>query len=173
MSNIIMADSPNKAYFTDSGLCYTEHFVPPKIVFGVDSAYKGAYKMKTLVCGDNRTLGGSSGTKCNLYFQDCTALESIEFPYIQGIGSSFIDYLFAGCTSLKNATFGSIGHPITQFANTTYRPIFNGDKDLTITIYVNADTLSEIPIDVTNRQPWGATNATVVYRNSTTGEVII
>lgn len=89
------------------------------------------------------------------------------------------------CTRLKNGTayyaykvtdltyvqLGSIGYPVTLIESTQG---FSGctNASLVIEIYVDAATLSAIPAEVAGNAPWGATKATVIYRNSTTGEVI-
>lgn len=74
------------------------------------------------------------------------------------------------CTSLKNVSFGAVGRPVTLIGNYVF--LYDTQSDLTITIYVNATTLAEIPTAVTQYSPWGATNGTIIYRNSTTGEII-
>lgn len=74
-------------------------------------------------------------------------------------------------TDLTYVQLGSIGYPVTLIESTQG---FSGctNASLIIEIYVDAATLSAIPVEVTGKAPWGATKATIVYRNSTTGEVI-
>ena len=79
-------------------------------------------------------------------------------------------YVARKCLYLEIAILGSIGNSVTMLSGYT----FNGCTQdfLTITIYVDAETLADISTDITTNAPWGATNATIIYRNSTTGEVI-
>lgn len=71
---------------------------------------------------------------------------------------------------LEFVQFGSIGHPVEELNGTL------GFRDttakLTIEVYVDAETLADIPTTITDTAPWCATSATIIYRNSTTGEVI-
>lgn len=73
--------------------------------------------------------------------------------------------------NLKEVQAGSIGYPVTNMSNNNGFSN-NNNKDLVITIYVDADTLADVPTDISNYQPFGAINATIVYRNSATGEVL-
>lgn len=89
-----------------------------------------------------------------------------------GIGCAYNNtYIVeSGCPNLTDVTLGKIGTPVV---GTVYNNALAGAKssDLVITVYVDANTLTDAKT-ITGNQPWGATNATVVYRNSTTGEVI-
>lgn len=80
--------------------------------------------------------------------------------------------VFRDIRSLKTVILGSVGHPVTNFGG-LYR-FFSGctQNDLTITIYVNAASVSGIDPAVNALAPWGAANATIIYRSSVTGEVL-
>lgn len=163
-------------YYTSNGVAYMPYMDMPKLWLGKTEMYRDAVELVSVTCGDTRLLGGSAGNGANSMFKGCTKLETVTMPYIQGAASSWVDNIFMDCTSLKTASFGSVGYPISQFNNTSNSTlkVFRNDtqNDLTITLFVDASVLADIPSAVTQYAPWGATNATVVYRNSTTGEVI-
>lgn len=161
-------------YYATSGACYVPNMVMPKMVQGLNGLYKDATEMVSLVCNDTRKIGGY-GSAITEVFYGCTKLETISMPYIQGIASSYADRVFGNCTKLSNAVFGSVGYPISDFSNSgaQYQAFrYCTQNNFTITLYVDAVDLASIPAAVTGKAPWGATNATIVYRNSTTGEVI-
>lgn len=126
-------------------------------------------------------------------FRGCNNLRIVDIPNVKSVAGSFAFYgdtlletliftklnnsrnggwnnagVFRNCTGLKNVQFGSVGYSAYPTASNIYNA-FDGDtqNDLTITIYVPDD--ATLPI---SGQPWGATNATIVYRSITTGEVI-
>lgn len=66
--------------------------------------------------------------------------------------------------SMTAAQIGSVGHPVTIIANTAFDKCTQ--SGLTITVYVDDNT--SIPLA---NAPWGAANATIVYRSATSGEV--
>lgn len=99
-------------------------------------------------------------------FSGCSALRIVYLPK----ATYFMHYNFRYCTGLSDVQLGSVGYPVTVMALYTFNGVTQGN--LTITLYVDADTLADIPDAVTSSAPWGATNATIIYRNSTTGEVI-
>ena len=74
-------------------------------------------------------------------------------------------------TELVSVQFGSIGYPVTLIGSAGGFTNCTNNK-LVIEIYVDAISIADIPVEVTQYAPWGATNATVIYRNATTGEVI-
>ena len=114
-----------------------------------------SFRSNVLVGGDNM-------------FRDCNKLETFICEATGAINNS--GWCLNYCTALKNAQFGGIGKPITQFSNVDY---FRNctQSDLVITVYVDANTLAEAAA-ICPAIPGFAVNATVVYRNSTTGEVI-
>ena len=80
------------------------------------------------------------------------------------------DYIAAYCEKLQTAILGSVGVAVSSMYGWAFRGCTN--PNLIITIYVDAATLADIPADVSNNSPFGAVNATIIYKNSTTGEVI-
>lgn len=99
-------------------------------------------------------------------FGGCIALKQVAFPKVK---TWYNLNVFIGCTALEQVQLGSVGNPINAVGSSKYS-VFNGctQSGLTITLYVADDAV--IPF---NYQPWGATNATIVYRSATTGEVLI
>ena len=75
-------------------------------------------------------------------------------------------YLAVQCPLLEEVVLGKVGTSVTSLI-ASYP--FSGDTQsgLTITVYVADD--ASIPLA---NAPWGATNATIVYRSSTSGEVL-
>ena len=113
--------------------------------------------------------------KLNYTFYGCTSLKKAYLPKAKGFEyNGFSDFTFGNCTALQLIQLGSVGFPISQMVNEAPFMPFAGctDPELVIEIYCNYATLSELPTALTKGSPWGATNATIIYRNSTTGEVI-
>jgi hypothetical protein len=101
-------------------------------------------------------------------FQGCTKLETVKFPRFHSIVTP-ID-IYARCSSLKTVQYGSIGYPVTTLSDS--RMLRSSAVGIELTIYVDATTIAEIPGDIKNWAPWGNSSAIIIYRNSTTGEVI-
>ena len=157
---------------------------------GVEVFYSrgGACYVKDMVIEPNDGIYNASSFSTR--YQYSTELESVEIPNIvvsSSVPSVFAfcsklkraicpkitnygHYWFRNCTSLEEAQLGSIGFPVTKMTTL----VFSGDTqtNLTITIYVEATTLAEIVTDISNNAPFGAAKATIIYRNSTTGEVL-
>ena len=79
-------------------------------------------------------------------------------------------YIAEDCEKLQTVILGSVGVAVSSMYNRAFRGCTN--PNLIITIYVDAATLADIPADVSGNSPFGAVNATIIYKNSTTGEVI-
>lgn len=88
-------------------------------------------------------------------------LEKISLPDF----SSSNSYVIQSCGALKRVQLGSVGKAVTSLS--VYALSGCTNSELVVTVYVK-DTAT---LPLTN-QPWGATNATIVYRSSTTGEVL-
>lgn len=164
-------------YWVQGGVPYVKNLtLPGTSLKKINGFFQSAANLETVLSYATGSLGGGSGSSTIVnYFRYCSKLKEVNFPYTTGIGSSYVEYFLGNCTALQTATFGSVGYPVSTFANTNYgQKVFTGttQSSLTITIYVDATTLADIPTAITTYQPWGATGATVVYRNSTTGEVI-
>lgn len=74
---------------------------------------------------------------------------------------------------IETITLGSIGYPFESLSNNwNYGNNWSG---CTITFYVDATTIEEAHTAITNWSQYGGqntSNCTIVFRNSTTGEVI-
>ena len=106
--------------------------------------------------GLSAITGGANGD----IVQSCTKLKKLSLPNLQSNSSYIAQY----CTALEQIQLGSVDNGVSSIYSRAFRGSTN--VDLVITIYVADDTT--IPL---SGSPWGATNATIVYRSSTTGEV--
>lgn len=165
-------------YYTSAGVCYIEQMSTPSLPLSlnVNSIYNGATEMKSFSTQYSGQLGGSGTYRINEWFKYCTKLEIAHFPNVSAIKNTYTDRPFLGCSMLKDFTVGSVGVSVTEFKTSTaasFKFFYDlTQADLVITVFVAANSIAEISTDITSQAPWGATNATIVYRNSTTGEVI-
>lgn len=95
-----------------------------------------------------------------------SSIVTLELPSLQSTNT----YIAQNCQKLKTVILGSVGVAVSSMYNRTFRSCIN--PNLIITIYVDAATLADIPAAVSGNSPFGAVNATIIYKNSTTGEVI-
>ncbi len=118
------------------------------------------------------TVGESAGGR------NCQSLKSIHFPRVTSITTAyFIRQQSVSTHSLESITIGSIGYPVTSL-NTNLGRWFYGDckNGCTVTVYVDAQTIADVPTNVSNyingnSHPSGYV-INVIYRNSATGEVL-
>jgi hypothetical protein len=124
----------------------------------------GSPNLKSFTLNGVKEIGYGSGTNILAY---CPNLKSICLPDLYLLNSWFC----GECKALETIQVGSVGVPVTLLRATNP---FSGctQNGLTITVYVDAILLADIEPNVIKNAPWGAINATIVYRNSTTGEVI-
>lgn len=95
-----------------------------------------------------------------------SSIVTLELPSLQSSNT----YIASHCEKLQTVTLGSVGVAVNSLYVRAFRDCTN--PNLTITIYVDAATLADIPTAVSGNSPFGAVNATIIYKNSTTGEVI-
>lgn len=95
-----------------------------------------------------------------------SSIVTLELPSLQSSST----YIASHCEKLQTVTLGSVGVAVSSMYGRAFRGCIN--PNLTITIYVDAATLADIPTAVSGSSPFGAVNATIIYKNSTTGEVI-
>ena len=95
-----------------------------------------------------------------------SSIVTLELPSLQSDNT----YIAENCEKLQTVILGSVGVAVSSVYSRAFKYCTN--PNLIITIYVNAATLADIPADVSNNSPFGAVNATIIYKNSTTGEVI-
>lgn len=132
-------------------------------------AFAGAENLQSILISVPTGATFSLDNSHALLFYGCVGLKSVVFD--TAIGSFNGSQIFSGCTSLQSVQIGSMGKPFT--GTTVTATHFNGLSALeTITMFVNATTYEDIPSNIKNNAPFGAPNADVIYKNSTTGEVI-
>lgn len=140
-----------------SGMLY----VPNMVIPGTATAFRndflnGAVELVTL---EAKAL--LNAYQFSAALQNLTKLESVSWPNqtsYQGGNTNTCK----GCTALTQVQMGSIGHPVTNIDIT----MDGATAGKTITIYCTA--ISAITV---NNAPWRAQD-TVIYRDSTTGEVL-
>lgn len=153
-------------YYTRAGACYVANMMiePNDGVYNASSfasRYQYATHLETVEIPNIVLSASVSGV-----FAFCSSLRTAKVEKVTNYGH----YWFRNCTALETVQLGSLGYPVTNMTTL----VFSGDTqtNLTITIYVDVTTIAEVPTTISNNSPFGATNATLVYRNSTTGEVI-
>lgn len=157
-NNIIMADPKGeKVYFNSDGLCYTEK-MDIAVQVNPQRIPKYAYCQNLKEISIDSTVRKSTASE-GLYRNNPNLEKATIKPF-----STFAHYDFANCVKLKEVQLGDVGAPISSVSSLTFDNC--RQADLTITIYVADETA--IPL---NGSPFGATNATIIYRSSTTGEV--
>lgn len=95
-----------------------------------------------------------------------SSIITLELPSLQSNNT----YIAQDCEKLQTVILGSVGVAVSSVYGRAFRYCTN--PNLIITIYVDAATLADIPAAVSGNSPFGAVNATIIYKNSTTGEVI-
>ena len=111
-------------------------------------------------------------TPDNYTFFNCAKLRSIKLPRVTSVPNYLIRQQ-AVSSVIEEIQLGSIGYPFTTLANQWNYG--NNRAECTITFYVNATTIAEAQTAITNWGQYGGqntSNCTIVFRNSTTGEVI-
>lgn len=89
----------------------------------------------------------------NSVFSECTGITNINAPGVTNISGS----AFSKCTNLATAVIGSEGNPVTNISSSA----FSNCTNLTdITVYVSD------PATALANSPWGATNASIVYKQA-------
>ena len=153
-------------YYAQSGACYVQHMViePSNGVYtkvNMTNMYQDSLELKSVEMPNIVITTGMTSV-----FARCSKLKRAILPKVTYLSH----YWFSNCTALEEVQLGSIGYPVTSIALYTFSNVTQ--EGLIITVYVDAESLADIIANVANNSPWGAKNATIVYRNSTTGEVI-
>lgn len=157
-NNIIMADPKGeRVYFNSDGLCYTEK-MDIAVQVNPQRIPKYAYCQNLKEISIDSTVRVSIASDSH-YRANPNLEKAIIKPF-----TNFAHYDFADCVKLKEVQLGDVGAPISSLTSLTFYHCIQAD--LTITIYVADETA--IPLA---NSPFGATNATIIYRSSTTGEV--
>ena len=144
--------------------------VATRAKYGLSStAYAYAEHLETFEA--HTTASGSAVSLDNTdgycLFYACSALKRVvlDLP----INYFTAHNMFGSCTALETAQVGGIGNPVQNMSGSPFQACTQ--TGLTITVYTTAETLANLPSTISGA-PWGATNATIIYRNSTTGEVL-
>ena len=130
---------------------------------GFNRNYYGSYRWRYCTNMEEATIIGltsiAGGVNSDL-LSNCTGLKRVSLPSLSDCNS----HAFRSDTALEEVQLGRIGKPVSSLSVYT----FSGctQTGLTITVYVS----DSVTIPLAN-SPWGATNATIIYRSSTTGEV--
>lgn len=174
--NVSGGGSPTLYYNSASnGTLYAENTI-------IDSAtptsalkkLAGAANLKTVRCLKTSDYGGNTANSIISAFLGCPLLEEVTF--LNGISTSgYSEDLIKDCPNIKKFTTGDIGYPNTVgmgSASGNYKSFRNIAIAFNIIIYTTATSLATVPSFLTSGSPWGATNATVIYKNSVTGEVL-
>lgn len=161
-----VSDISGGYYNTGTGRLYTKNMVLSNInanaeVGSMNYLYENCQYLEFIEMSGGKISGASSSV-----FRNCACLKSAKINNVTVYGH----YWFSNCKNLVKAQLGSIGFPVTAITTLSFYGCTQ--TELEITIYVDAETLSDIPTAVSSNSPFGATNATIIYRNSTAGEVI-
>lgn len=125
----------------------------------------------------NATSGTSVGNNYRGGY-NCLALKSVKYPKCTNFGQYFIRQQGGNYNKLESVEIGSIGYPVTSLGNSIRWRYGCHAPELTVTIFVDAATIADIPAAITsyaigdNAYAPAGSVVTVIYRNSTTGEVI-
>lgn len=141
----------------NSGMLYVPNMVIPDTATAFRNVFlDGAVELVTLEAKALLNAYQFAGALQNL-----TKLESVSWPNqtsYQGGNTNTC----RGCTALTQIQMGSIGHPVTAIDIS----MGGATAGKTVTVYCTA--ISAITV---GRTPWNAQD-TVIYRDSTTGEVL-
>lgn len=122
----------------------------------------GTYTFRACTSLTQFTLPSGMTALPNYAFTGCTGLQTFVGEKLAGnlAGSGVFD----GCTALTSVQLGSIGSAVTAIVNSYFASCTQ--TGFTITIYVTPGTK---PLA---NSPWGATNATIVYKSAVDGSVL-
>lgn len=168
-SKLDEAMSGDVIFYTPQGSGYKAN-TELSVVQVLPAMYNAATELVSLKLTNwNPTSASSLGLwagKLTKFIQLCSKLTTLNLPRAQYLVKQFC----RECTELKSVQLGSIGYPVTSIDALAFEGCSN--EKITFTIYVASTTLALIPRGVAGNSPFGAVNATIIYKNSTTGEVI-
>ena len=152
-----------EVYYSGMGQMYTPHMVIPNgSMRYVRDHFQNAVHLVSFI----QQYGTPASDSDYGLFRGCTALETVWVSR-----ATFGAYFFGSCSALKTITLGRVGLAVTSLSTGMWDYTVKNVE--TITCYVNATTLAEIPTAVSGRiLPSASPNATIIYKNSTTGEVL-
>lgn len=114
------------------------------------------------------SIPNATGELHQYAFSDCTALKTVYLPKITSLNADANSArgVFRGCTALETVEIGSVGYSVTILNNNFYGDTQTG---LTITVYTTGAYADTALTNIRN----GATNATIIIKDSMTGETIV
>ncbi len=165
----VMASEGGNVLFGNDGTIYTKNIVFPDTVTAIPAMFKTSMTELESVDAPASTNGYASAAFGNYSFPK---LKTVKMGGSINLSTSKDDRLFSGSTlpALQTVEIGSIGNPCLAFARP--KMFFTTAPTCDIVIYVDAETLADVPSGISNYAPFGNANATVIYKNSNTGEVI-
>lgn len=147
-------------YSATTGQPYYANTVIPTADYAEMPIFKDCGELVSLQFESTRT---SAVTGINRVIGNNAKLKNL---VVNAIIDSQNNYLFGNDTALETVQLGGLGRACGDKLNG--RTFHNcTQQGLTITVYV-ADNQA-LPL---SNAPWGATNATIIYRSETTGEVL-
>lgn len=152
-----------EVYYSGMGQMYTPHMVIPNgnMRYARDH-FSDAVNLVSFI----QQYGTPASDSDYGLFRGCTALETVWVSR-----ATFGACVFGSCSALKTITLGRVGLAVTSLNTGMWDYTVKNVE--TITCYVNATTLAGIPTAVSGRiLPSASPNATIIYKNSTTGEVL-
>ncbi len=165
----VMATADCETLYGTDGTVYARDIVFPVGVTTIPAMFKTSMEFLRSVECPGCTNGYASSAFGNFSFP---ALKTVKMSGSINLATSNNDRLFSGSTlsSLETVEIGSLNNPCLAFARP--KMFFTSAPECDIVIYVDAETLAEVPTDISQYAPFGNANATVIYKNSSTGEVI-
>ena len=145
-------------WFSKTGSMYLKNMVVPKVVSAASnmtSKYEKADNLESIVMEE------CDMTAASAVFSFCGKLKNA----VLKAPSTLYNMAFRSCTALETVQLGSVGNAVKSIVENAF--ISCTQEGLTITVYVADDAT----LPMTNA-PWGATNATIVYKSATSGETI-
>lgn len=131
---------------------------PPSLT---NSMFRQAVELETFDCDFPGLVGAQ------FLFYGCSKLKTVNLPRCTGmwLGNT---HTFGANPALEKVTLGSVGVSVTRMDAGSF-----ASPAVTLELYVDAETIADIPDLIKNYLPgqWNS-EATIIYRNSTTGEVI-
>ena len=154
-------------YRTAEGMAYTPHEVWTALSKPLSKFRNNLFRGATELIDFEWDVGGNLG---DLYvFSDCPKLVSVKLPKCTGMWLGNTSCFTSTNTALRTVQLGSIGTPVVRMDAGPFRL----PGPITLTLFVDAETLDGVPALVKDNvtKNWPA-NTTVIYKKSTTGEVI-
>lgn len=156
----------DETWYDAHGILYKAHMEIPSSVIG-PRYVREAYQEATHLVSYLQPYGTPSLDSDYGLFRYCSALETVWVAR-----ATFGNYCFESCRALKTITLGRVGLAVTSVQNGVFAKGYMKNIE-TITVYVNASDLSEVPSAVADRiVPTYSHGAVITYRNYSSGDVI-